>query len=237
MLTYPQTTSGIYPAWQVWVNQPTTTGYLMNLPPNIGTTSGTIWDGWMATQTNGITFNPPITNTGAMYAWTNWQTLNYQPSPNPTPVPTAEEQALAHEAQRLREATYKRHTLIGHNREHARAIRRKIAKQTAELLLVECLSEAQRQEWETNKSFTVVTADGLREYRIKRGMAGNVTLVKCQTPPTSKHGRAIAPGARFCMHAYHPEGWIPDEDNVLAQKLLLESPDGEAEFLAHANVS
>jgi hypothetical protein len=43
-------------------------------------------------------------------------------------------------------------------------------------------------------------------------------------------------GTRLCVHAYHPEGWIPDEDHMLAQKLLLESDGGEAEFLQMANV-
>jgi hypothetical protein len=107
-------------------------------------------------------------------------------------------------------------------------------EETAELLL-EHLSETQREEWAAERAFTVHTADGKRAYKIAYGLADNVHLVKADEPPVSKHGRPLAVGARFCMHVYHPEGQVPHEDNMLAQKLLLESD--EREFLALANVS
>ena len=73
-------------------------------------------------------------------------------------------------------------------------------------------------------------------YRIADGLAGNICLVEAAERPVSKYGRPVSVGARFCAHVYHPEGWVPDADNVLAQKLLLESDGGEGLFLSMANV-
>jgi hypothetical protein len=126
--------------------------------------------------------------------------------------------------------------LIYANRSRARTIRRKIASRKAELLLKEYLSVVQRKQWEKDRSFTVITADGTREYLIQYGMAGNVKLVRCDGElPLSKHNFPIRVGSKFCAHVYHPDGPVPNEDNVLAQKLLIEA--NEEQFLAMANVT
>lgn len=128
-----------------------------------------------------------------------------------------------------------RQSLINRNRDRTRMLRRKSAARRAERLLLEHLTEAQRQEWTTDKAFHVETADGRRRYKIAYGLTGNVCLVKCEgEAPMGKFG-PVREGARFCMHVYHPDGWVPNEDNVLAQKLLIEA--NEEHFLELANAS
>jgi hypothetical protein len=89
----------------------------------------------------------------------------------------------------------------------------------AKALLEENLSAAQRDELAKARYFTVHSHDAQREYRITHGRAGNVLLFK--------DGRAVK---KFCIH---PAIACPDEDTMLAQKLLLETD--EKEFLRIAN--
>lgn len=90
----------------------------------------------------------------------------------------------------------------------------------ARTLLLACLSDAQREAFEAHGYFEVVTASGQR-YRITRGWGGNVLLIVNDKP-----------AARFCIH---PSQYVPEEDNMLAQKLLLEHD--EPTFLRTANRS
>lgn len=140
------------------------------------------------------------------------------------------------------EATYyeptARELLIQKNRERAAVLRMNIARRRALRLLLAQLTADQQQEWEKEQAFHVETADGRRRYRIRRGMHGNITLVKSDDPAVKgKRGQAIKEGAVFCWCVAHPDGRLPEEDNVLAQKLMLESPEGEHQFLLQANVS
>lgn len=104
---------------------------------------------------------------------------------------------------------------------------------------MEHLSDRQRESWNEDRCFYVQTADGEREYRIEEGLAGNIWLAKLGVAGdlSTKLGDPLAEGMNFCAHVDHPDGHIPYADNVLAQKLLLESPGGEAQFLAIANVT
>lgn len=90
----------------------------------------------------------------------------------------------------------------------------------ARTLLIGCLSDEQRGQFEATGYFEVVTPTG-RRYRITRGWGGNVFLIN--------NGRATD---RYCIH---PRDYVPEEDNMLAQKLLLEHD--EPTFLRTANRS
>lgn len=205
--------------WNVWVgvDYGTTGGTAMTIQPQV-------WDTWLGQpQTMGTASQVNV--------WLQWQgtaspvyTPGQPPAVVPPQPPTAEELAQR-----------KRQSLIFRNRARASEIRRKIAARRAEKLLLENLNDTQREEWGAEHAFTVHTADGKRAYKIAYGLAGNVRLVKAEEAPLSKHGRPLSVGARFCMHVYHPDGQVPHEDNVLAQKLLIEA--NERGFLDLANVS
>lgn len=130
---------------------------------------------------------------------------------------------------RRREWQATRQRLVASNRTRAAKLREQASQRRANELLLTMLDEAQAEQWRTERAFTIETADGARRYRIRRGVAGNIMLVK--------DGDREAPAGgwlrRFCFHAYHPDGQIPVEDHVLAQKLFIESD--EASFLRLAN--
>lgn len=128
-----------------------------------------------------------------------------------------------------REWKSQQHSLIIRNRGRATQLRERIAQRRARELLLSMLDEDQAQQWEAERAFTIETADGARRYRIRHGVAGNIMLVKDGDREASDGGWL----RRFCFHAYHPEGSIPVEDHVLAQKLFIESD--EASFLRLAN--
>lgn len=99
------------------------------------------------------------------------------------------------------------------------------AKARARRLLVSMLNPDQRKELEEKNHFhlTVHSRDGaMKVYRIEHGYAGNVKLL----------GHDGQPVKRYCIHA---DSRLPYEDQMLAQKLLLEA--NEAEFLRIANMT
>lgn len=215
--TYPPTgsTSAV---WNVWVTTNQTTGSVYPQPA--------AWQGWVNQPITGVVgYNQTV--------WVTWQTVgtaNILPSGFAPAAPAAPVQLTPEQR-----AEQHRRQLVARNRSRAHVLRRKLAARKAEQLLLEHLSASQREEWQTDRAFTVLTADGKRAYRIAYGLAGNVRLVKADEPPLSRRGNPLPVGARFCMHVYHPDGQVPNEDNVLAQKLLIES--NEAHFLELANVS
>lgn len=196
------------------------------------------WQGWYRTEAtnNGATNRyyevPAVTGltTTQGEAWNLWHDMGHAYRPK-----TTVEVASPEEMRKATELVNRRH-LVTRNRMKAAAIRKKQAERKAEALLLEVLSETQAEEWEKKKAFHVHTADGLRTYRIAYGTAGNVFLTEAKQEARGKYNRILRPGDRFCMHVYHPDGAIPHIDNMLAQKLLLESEGGEQEFLRVANV-
>ncbi len=89
----------------------------------------------------------------------------------------------------------------------------------ARSLLMEHLNAEQRQEYEKSNHFHVRGSRG-RRYRIKCGRAHNVYTVNDD-------------GLLIVEHCAHVLENVPNEDNILAQKLLIEHD--EDAFLATAN--
>lgn len=95
----------------------------------------------------------------------------------------------------------------------------------AEKLLKSLLSSDQRRQYEADRTFEVITTKSgrnARRYKVTHGWAGNVFLL-------DENGREVE---RLCIH---PDAQVPVADNLVAQKLLLESD--EAEFRRIANRS
>ena len=108
----------------------------------------------------------------------------------------------------------------GQREAEQRAALRKAAQERAKLLLVANLKEDQRRDLDTKRHFIVHSKSGERRYRIRQGRTGNVDLLNA----------AGAVVAKFCIH---PAVLCPDEDTMLAQKLMIETD--EDGFLLTAN--
>lgn len=99
------------------------------------------------------------------------------------------------------------------------------ANARARRLLVQMLNADQKKELEEKNQFhlTVHDRDGsMRVYRIEYGFQGNVKLLGTNGQPVK----------RYCIHA---DSRLPYEDQMLAQKMLLEA--NEPEFLRIANMA
>lgn len=125
---------------------------------------------------------------------------------------TAEEQRAADE--RMQQERERRRL-----EDEKRTAERKVAAELAEELLKEHLDDDQRQEFERSRIFHVIGQTGKR-YRVKCARSGNVEEL-------DDKGQAVN---RFCIH---PVELVPDQDTLLAQKLLLQHD--EAEFRRIAN--
>jgi hypothetical protein len=99
---------------------------------------------------------------------------------------------------------------------------RKKARKRARKLLESALDPAQRRELKRKGYFHVWSSRG-NVYRIARESPFNVRLA----------GYAKASRIYFCLEAEDPD--VPVEDVMLAQKLLLETNEGE--FLRVANMA
>jgi hypothetical protein len=99
------------------------------------------------------------------------------------------------------------------------------AKARARRLLFSMLNADQQKELDEKNHFhlTVHSRDGsMKIYRIEHGYAGNVKLLGVDGQPVK----------RYCIHA---DSRLPYEDQMLAQKLMLET--NEPEFLRIANMT
>ena len=106
--------------------------------------------------------------------------------------------------------------------EQAERIRKNEAVRTkARGLLIKHLSPEQQETYEKNKWFIVEGGRSKKKYQIHPGISGNVMEMR-----EDNKSRIY----RYCCHCDHS---IPLEDNLLAQKLMLEAH--EDEFLRLAN--
>jgi hypothetical protein len=100
----------------------------------------------------------------------------------------------------------------------AKAKRDAEAREKAKALLREFLDDHQRDTLDKHRWFEVVSPAG-RTYRIHQGRQGNVFLIE--------GGHQVM---RYCIH---PAEWVPDEDTMLAQALMLRC--SEDDFVTIAN--
>lgn len=174
-------------------------------------TTTTAWHIWCDNGTAG-TANMDSSTITVDATWTTWaigganDTSTYYRTVQPVELTAEqrEEQERRREAQRVRDEEAQRE--------------REAAVARAEELLLAHLDEAQRNQYAREQSFQLVKDD--RIYLIQRGRAQNVYLL-------DECGRRVV---EYCAHVI-PD--IPDEDNLLAQKFMIET--NEAEFLRLAN--
>jgi len=162
------------------------------------TTADYTWGGW-----NGGT-GTSITTDTVWYQWSNGFV---------EPVEIPEAQRLTREQVEAKAAEI---------RAEAERLRKEAeeADARAEELLKQHLDEPQAAEYNKDKTFTVISKDGQRKYKIQKGWSHNVVRI-------DDNGRPVQ---SFCAH---PSWSVPEHDNMLAQKLMLET--AEEAFLAIAN--
>lgn len=190
-------------------------------------TSDAIWSRWVTFDagTSAYTDN-------AWYSWTSdnsttgigvtIQSNDYYPIPEPAPLTPEQEE----EIRRQLEATLARQREREARRfaaEEKRKAEIAEARQRGMALLLEWMSEKQREQFEKHKTFLVVGQSG-KIYEIREGTSGNVIEL-------DENGNPVA---RYCAH---PDNTVelPREDVWLAQKLALEH--NEEAFLKVANRS
>jgi len=100
---------------------------------------------------------------------------------------------------------------------------RKEAERKAEEILLAHLSFAQREEYQKKGYFLVYLPNG-RIYRIKKARHGNVELVE-----PDEQGRLVRV-ENLCVH---PSVQCPDQDTMLAQKLILEANEDHLRQVAN----
>lgn len=197
--------------WRAW-NDTTTIKVKM-----IQATDST-WSCWVQTST-GTTANTYYVREeydSAASVWSGWCPNGSVIKVQMIPAPQLTEEQVAARARQAEEQRLAR--------EEAER-KRKEAEEKAEKLLQEHLNEEQQKEYQEQQAFHVVTASG-RRYQVRRGISGNVYEIKAEQDGKVKELK------KFCIH---PHISVPAADNMLAQKLLLET--NEAEFERVANVT
>ena len=167
-----------------------------------------VWDYWC----NGTAVTSPgeTDTTGIVWLrWTTCTTSNTAPVEAIAPRPA---RPLSPEEAERRQAEIERRLVEEEKR-------RKAAERRARKLLLQCLNLEQKLSYTRTQKFRVEAPSG-RVYELRRGWAGNVDELGADGKPVN----------RLCIH---PGQLIPAEDNLLAQKLMIET-DEEA-FRRKAN--
>jgi hypothetical protein len=175
------------------------------------TNNTVIWQTW-----NGQTGAAPIIQV-MTNVWEPWNEAYRQRPARHIVAATPEEIAAQRERERVARERWEAE-------EKARIAGQEIAKMKARQLLLEHLTPKQKEQYEKLAYFDLEI--GGRIYRIRRGWSGNVQRIKKDEKGVDKMLES------FCIH---PSEWVPEEDNLLAQKLLLET--SEEDFRKIANIS
>ena len=178
-----------------------------------GSDTAATWTHWnQYFGTAGAITMPVVTTTTAASTsatWVYWNNTWYDTWTGDllaTLVPASDEEQARRNAEMEREAEERRES-----------------EERARRLLLDYLDDEQRDEYEQQRHFTVISRDGERRYRVEHGRSRNVKLI-------GEDGRVLR---TYCAH---PAELVPDEDTMLAQLLMLRG-DEEETFLRIANAS
>lgn len=193
-----------------------------------GNTTDRVWGTW----TTGSDSTTSIEITTQEGAWQQWVSCDAATtSANDTSVTVASDQVWGvwiadgdritfryeEPTQEELEARAERQRIQEEQRLEAKRLK-EVADQKALDLLMRFLEDEQLQQLESEGAFVVKTKE--REYRIEKGWQGNVKEL-------NKDGEAIA---SWCIH---PSKKVPHQDNMLAQKFLLETNEDDFRRIAN----
>jgi DNA-directed RNA polymerase subunit N (RpoN/RPB10) len=171
------------------------------------TASTTIWTDWNTTHDTLWTGTGGNSTTLSNQVWINWNATTTStlliPAMNlatgaPAYIETPERRAARESA-----------NAVWREEEKVRKASREEAKRKATVLLLDHLTDEQRAEFQRNQTFTVMDKYGQRRYRVRRAIAGHVDEI-------SAEGKVLR---NFCIH---PSENVPEEDNMLIAKLMIE---------------
>lgn len=177
-------------------------------------TTGAIWSTWVETSFTTNTTAINIVTIGNQQVWSTWNTATLSGSSLTYQHIYANWVAQQAMVQETREQAAARESRTRWNwfwQELVNVFHRAVADQAkvkAKKLLIEHLSASQQKEYE-KLGFFKVEVEGVL-YQIMQGRSGNVREL-------DKAGKPIF---SYCIH---PRENVPDEDTMLAQKLLLET--------------
>jgi hypothetical protein len=178
---------------------------------NTTTANDWVWNKW--TLDNGTASTTYKLDT----TWTDWNiTADWKLNHVAAPVLTEEQRAEQRRQAEAREAEYA-------ERARVQAKEAAEAQERAKALLASVLSRGQRVSLRTRGYFTVRCESGQR-YRVKRGWSHNVERVV-------RRGRQWVPVESLCIH---PRETVPTDDNLVAQKLMLETDEQAFRTIAYA---
>lgn len=182
------------------------------------TVTDVTWSNWVSDSTS--------TATDVWQAWTTStagsdSTITYVPwvQWNVKYEETAKERRARLKREKEQRAEYERRRVEQEARAAQLKAEQEAAVARAEELLKEHLAVEQVADYDRLKAFLVKAQSG-RTYRIKKGWAGNVELLNDEGTPIM----------RFCIH---PREACPEQDNMLAQKFLLETDEEAFERIAN----
>jgi len=194
------------------------------------TATNQVWTAWLGYDfgTSTSTTTTPLlyasgTTTASNLVWASagWQNPSHQHAMVRHAAQAATPEQLA--ATEARRAQLAIEAAAAKAKQAERDAFRAASKQRARNLLSNFLTPAQKAMLSTKNFFevTVHGKDGVdRRYRVEQGYAGNVKLLDAAGNPVK----------RFCIHG---DSRIPEEDNMLMQKMLLEA--NEEDFVKIAN--
>lgn len=215
------TTNGVI--WTGWCGNNSTMATTSSI--TLGSTNLEIWQDWCTTGTSTansvfVSDNQVIVTGINETVWVNWIQAGTTVSNLAvrSVLPRHGSSVISEEEVARRAAeTIARRAQWDIEAKAERALR-EVAEEKARKLLVENLSLRQRLEFEKHGHFVVEGKQ--HRFRIRKGGVGNVDVV-------DREGKIVH---RLCAHArIH----VPDHDNMLIQKLLLE--DDEDAFVKIAN--
>ncbi len=172
-----------------------------------------IWAGWNDGYVTGSAYAPIADYANVNQIWGNWNAANAGLYANDL-------QGLAGIGAAQRDAAYEARLARELEGLKVAQLLRDEADKKAEALLLRHLSEEQRKTWRESRYFELIAKGG--RYRLYKGWAGNVARIGADNRETD----------RYCIH---PALMVPEADNLLAQKLMLEME--EERFLKVANRS
>ncbi len=215
-ITYDCGTSTTSSTWTVW-NSGSTTATSVTSSTNV------IWPLWVDGTGEGATFT--TTNlTGTV--WLQWAgtgsntTYIRQHELTEEEILRAAERQRRYESERpAREAARIEEAAKADEQWKKQREEKAAADKRAEELLLRHLDAEQRESYAAEKAFHVVSATGKR-YKIRNGWSGNVDEI-------NEAGQAFM---RYCIH---PKIGVPTPDNMLAQKLMLETREDDFRRIAN----
>lgn len=204
--------------WTTWTTTTTTASTYETWNAWIGETNTAVTAYTASTASNNIIWRSWV-DAGAADTWDQWTTVEYVTGDNYNAKPYVDNRTAEQKAADDARIAAERADIARKAKEAEDA--RKAAILRARELLHSMLDVKQREQLQTSRFFEVISKNSRRTYRIHQGTHGNVKLLDDK-------------GNEITSYCAQPD-FVPTEDSMLAQKLMIEHE--EEAFLKVANAT